>query len=164
RLGASLKAPRRTGRPSSMKLVFLAHLLATLTMVGVIWVVQLVHYPLFSGVGASGWAAYSAEHQWRITLIVGPAMVLELATAVWLVLDRPAAFPAWAVMAGLVAVGVIWVATALFSVPAHNALSVVFDAEAHRRLVATNWLRTLVWTFRAGLVLWLTALALDRGL
>ena len=147
-----------------MTLLFLAHVFATLTMFGVIWIVQVVHYPLFAGVGDTGWADYSAGHQWRITLVVGPAMVLELATAVGLVLARPPAFPAWAVLTGLVAVGVIWAATALLSVPAHNALSAIFDADAHARLVATNWIRTVLWTLRAALVLWLTALALEHGL
>ena len=138
-----------------MKLVFLLHVLATLVMVGVIWIVQLVHYPLFANVGAAGWTDYSAGHQWRITLIVGPTMVLELATALWLVVDRPAAFPTWAVLLGAGLVGLIWLATAAFSVPAHNALSVGFDADAHGRLVATNWIRTIAWTLRGGLVLWL---------
>ena len=138
-----------------MKAVFLLHVLSTLVMVGVIWVVQLVHYPLFANVGEAGWTEYSAGHQWRITLIVGPTMVLELATALWLVLDRPTAFPAWAVLLGAALVGVIWLATAAFSVPAHNALGVDFDASAHGRLVATNWIRTVAWTLRGGLVLWL---------
>ena len=74
-----------------MPLLFLAHLGTTLLMVGVIWIVQVVHYPLFSGVGTDGWAAYEAAHQSRITLIVGPLMLAELATAVWLVFARPAA-------------------------------------------------------------------------
>ena len=139
-----------------MKAVFLAHLLATLTMFGVIWVVQVVHYPLFSGVGESGWADYEARHQSRITLVVAPAMLIELATAVWLVLDRPPAFPAWAVLAGVVLVGVVWVSTAFVQVPLHNALGGAFDAGAHARLVATNWIRTAAWTARAGLVLWLS--------
>ena len=63
-----------------MKLVFLAHLVSTLVMVGVIWTVQVVHYPLFAGVGADGWSAYEAAHQSRITLVVGPLMVAELVT------------------------------------------------------------------------------------
>ena len=150
--------------PSAVTVLFLAHLLATLTMFGVIWIVQLVHYPLFSGVGQEGWAAYEAAHQVRITWIVGPAMVLELATAVGLVLSPPEAFPVWAVWAGALAVGAIWLATLLFSVPAHNVLSAGWDADAHARLVSTNWIRTALWTLRAGLVLWLAALALDRGL
>ena len=141
-----------------MKAVFLAHLLATLTMFGAIWIVQIVHYPLFSGVGETGWTDYEAQHQSRITLVVGPAMLVELATAVWLVLDRPPALPAWIVLAGAVLVGVIWASTAFVQVPLHNALSSgIFDPEAHRRLVLTNWVRTLAWTVRAGLVLWMAA-------
>ena len=34
-----------------MPLVFLLHLGATLALVGLIWTVQVVHYPLFAGVG-----------------------------------------------------------------------------------------------------------------
>lgn len=63
--------------------IVLANLAATLTMFGVIWLVQLVHYPLFAGVGADGFTAYEATHQTRITWIVFPAMALELATAAW---------------------------------------------------------------------------------
>ena len=140
-----------------MKAVFLANLLATLTMFGAIWIVQIVHYPLFSGVGEAGWASYEAQHQSRITLVVGPAMLIELATAVWLVFDCPAALPLWALLTGVVLIGVIWISTAFVQVPLHNALSAgAFDAEAHRRLVATNWIRTAAWTARAGLMLWLT--------
>ena len=36
------------GTPSPVKYVLLVHLAATLVMVGVIWFVQIVHYPLFS--------------------------------------------------------------------------------------------------------------------
>lgn len=138
-----------------MKLVFLLHLLSTLGMVGVIWTVQVVHYPLFAGVGSDGWSAYEAQHQSRITVIVGPAMVLELVTAVWLVLDRPEAFPPWAVVLGAALVGLIWSSTAFVQVPLHNALGEAFDDDAHARLVATNWVRTLAWSARGVLVLWL---------
>lgn len=139
-----------------MKVVFLAHLLATLTMFGVIWIVQIVHYPLFSGVGEAGWTSYEAQHQSRITLVVGPAMLLELATAVWLVVDRPPALPLAAVLAGALLVGLLWASTAFIQVPLHNSLSTgAFDAEVHRRLVATNWIRTAAWSLRTGLVLWM---------
>ena len=140
-----------------MSPVFLLHLLATLAMLGAIWTVQVVHYPLFAGVGADGWAAYEASHQARITWVVGPLMVLELVTAVWLVLDRPAALPAWSVVLGAALVGVIWASTAFVQVPLHTALGGAFDGDAHARLVGTNWIRTAAWTVRGGLVLWMTA-------
>lgn len=140
-----------------MNVVFLAHLGATLLMVGVIWIVQIVHYPLFAGVGAECWSAYEAAHQSRITFIVGPLMVIELVTAVWLVLDRPPALPLEAVVAGALLVGVVWASTAFIQVPLHAALAEGFVPEVHERLVGTNWIRTAAWTARGGLVLWMAA-------
>lgn len=141
--------------------VFLTHLAVTLVMTGVIWVVQLVHYPLFAGVGAGGFTAYAAAHQTRITWIVGPLMLAELGTAVALVAGlAPAEVPPWMTWTGLALVGVVWASTAFLQVPAHAALGAGFDAEVHARLVASNWIRTAAWTLRAGLVLWMTALLL----
>ncbi len=136
----------------------LANLLATLTMFGVIWVVQLVHYPLFSGVGVEGFTAYEAAHQTRITWIVFPAMAVELGTAAALVWLRPEAVPPWMVWLGFALVGVVWLSTAFVQVPLHTTLAGGFDGDAHARLVASNWIRTAAWSLRAGLVLWMTAL------
>lgn len=141
-----------------MPLVFLLHLGATLALVGLIWTVQVVHYPLFAGVGEAGWAAYEVAHQSRITLVVGPLMLLEIATAVWLVVERPAPLPAWSVVLGAALVGLIWASTAFIQVPLHSALASHFDADAHARLVATNWIRTMAWTARGGLLLWMATL------
>lgn len=138
-----------------MKALVLAHLLATLTMFGVIWTIQLVHYPLFSGVGADAFSDYAEQHRLRITWIVLPAMLVELGTALWFVFDRPDAWPSWAAWAGLALVGVVWLSTAVLQVPLHGALSGGFDPDAHSRLVGTNWIRTVAWTGRAALVLWL---------
>jgi hypothetical protein len=137
--------------------IFLTHLAATLAMAGVIWMVQLVHYPLFGRVGESGFAAYGAEHASRITLVVGPLMLVELATAVALVWTRPAAMPGWAAVVGLALVAALWVSTWLVQVPLHATLAHGFDAAVHERLVATNWVRTAAWTARAGLTLWVAA-------
>jgi hypothetical protein len=138
--------------------VFLAHLGATLALTGLIWTVQLVHYPLFAGVGAEGFTAYEAAHQTRITWLVGPLMLVELAAAVALVAGlRPEGVPGWMAWTGLAPLAVIWISTALVQVPLHRALGGGFEAGAHARLVATNWVRTAAWTARAGLALAMTA-------
>lgn len=67
------------------ELIWLLHLAACLFMVGVIWVVQVVHYPLFSRVGAAGFMDYAQQHQRLMTWIVGPALLLEAGAAVGLV-------------------------------------------------------------------------------
>jgi hypothetical protein len=142
--------------------LLLAHAAATLVMLGVILVVQLVHYPLFRAVGAASFAAYHAAHMARITWIVLPAMTVELGTAGWIALQPPPGVPGWLAWTGLVLVGVIWASTGLVQVPLHTALTDGFDAAAHRRLVHTNWIRTLAWTLRSGLALWMLVSFLNR--
>jgi hypothetical protein len=143
-----------------MKYVLLANLSTTLFMVGVIWFVQVVHYPLFSRVGAEGFALYSAVHSRLTTYVVGPPMLVETATALLLVFRRPAEIPSWAVLVGLALIGMIWASTALLQVPRHTALGSGFDRAALSGLVLTNWLRTAAWSVRGALVLWMTARAL----
>ncbi len=140
-----------------MKALLAAHAASTLVMVGVILTIQVVHYPLFSGVGAEGFSAYEAAHARRITWIVLPVMLVELATAAALVYARPAWFPLWLAWLGLALVVLIWLSTAFLQVPQHTILTRGFDAAAHARLVGTNWIRTTLWLVRGGLVVWMMA-------
>lgn len=134
----------------------LVHILSTLAMVGVIWMVQLVHYPLFSFVRIAEFAEFEAAHVARIQWIVVPLMLLELLSGAVLLTSPLPVAPRPEVALGLGLLLVAWGVTALYSVPAHAALSGGWDAEAHARLVATNWLRTLAWSARGALVaVWL---------
>ncbi|MEO1237092.1 MAG: hypothetical protein AAFX76_09920 [Planctomycetota bacterium] len=136
-------------------LLLLVHAAATLVMVGVIWFVQVVHYPLFDGVGSEGFADYERRHGAQTTWVVMPAMLLELLTAAWLVLQRPAGVPAWMVWGGLALVVFLWAVTFFVSVPQHTKLAGGFDARVHRVLTDTNWLRTAAWSVRGVLALWM---------
>ncbi len=140
--------------------IFLLHLAATLFMTGLIWFVQVVHYPLFGRVGTEDYAAYQSAHAQRTTLLVMPPMLLELLTAGLLAAHPPAYVAAWQAYLGLALVGGVWLSTFLLQVPRHNLLGGGYDPDAHRALVATNWLRTLAWSLRALLVLAMTAQAL----
>lgn len=63
-------------------------------MVGVIWFVQVVHYPLFVRVGPSGFSTYSGAHSRLTGYVVGPPMLVEMATAIPLLVVRPIEVPA----------------------------------------------------------------------
>ncbi len=128
------------------------HAACTLMMAGLIWMVQLVHYPLFARVGPETFALYEREHTRRITWLVGPLMVAEALTAgSLLVLGGPALRrPA---LAGAVLLGIIWASTALLQVPCHERLSRAWEAAAFTRLVHTNWIRTIAWSIRGVLSL-----------
>ncbi len=144
-------------------LLFVAHLVVTLAMVGVIWFVQVVHYPLFAGVGEVGFRAYAAEHGRRTTWVVAAPMLLELATGVALLWRRPASMPAEWAWGGVALLGVVWGSTFGLQVPRHEELGGGFDARAHRRLVRGNWVRTAAWSARGALVTLVAARAIAAG-
>lgn len=137
--------------------LLVAHALASGFMAGLIWTMQLVHYPLFAIVGdqqgEERFARYERSHMNRISLIVAPMMLLEASTAVGLLVMRPEALPAWMLWLGFAFLLVNWVSTATLQGPMHQRLAQRFDEALVRRLVATNWIRTIAWSARAVLAL-----------
>jgi hypothetical protein len=138
------------------------HACATLFMAGLIWFVQVVHYPLFARVGADGFTGYSEAHQRLTTLVVGPAMLVEAVTAALLVFMRPAGVSPALPWAGLALLGAIWLSTAFLQVPLHGRLASGFSSEACDALVSTNWIRTVAWSLRGCLVAWMIVQILSR--
>ena len=149
-------------KPKAGMFTLLINLATVLLMTGVIWFVQVVHYPLFAGVGEERFVAYQATHSRSTTFVVAPLMTVELATSGLLALDAPEGISSWTMWVGLGLTGVTWLATGLVSVPQHNRLAVAFDRDAWRRLVATNWIRTGAWTAHAILLLGVVAVLLER--
>ena len=137
------------------RFLFLTHVAFSLLMVGLIWCVQVVHYPLFAQVGRAEFPTYEQAHTRRITWLVAAPMLIEGVTAVLLFWCRPAGVPYWSLWTGVILLGMIWLSTALIQVPCHEILSRSFDSEVHRRLVSTNWIRTFCWSLRGLLVLWM---------
>ncbi len=138
----------------------LVNLGTTLVLVGLIWTVQLTLYPLFEHVPQPGFLAYHAQHSRNITLLVGPLMLAELASAIALVAYPPDAMARAPFVLGLGLVLIVWASTAFVQVPLHAALGAGFDDIAHQRLVRTNWIRTVAWSARGGLLLWIVSRSL----
>lgn len=81
--------------------VLVANVALAWFLAGLIWTIQVVHYPLFPRVGREGFAAYEQAHG--------------------------------------------------------------FDADAHARLVSSNWIRTVAWSARALLLAWCGWKALEAA-
>lgn len=135
-------------------MLLVVHAALTWALVGLILTIQVVHYPLFARVGTGGYAAYQQEHVARITWLVAPLMLAELATGAALVLHPPPFVSTVSTGLGLALIALIWLSTALIQSPAHGRLAAGFDSAWHARLVTTNWGRTLVWLIRGVLVGW----------
>ncbi len=138
-------------------IALVGQLATTLPLVGLIWLVQVVAYPLFARVAPSDFPAYQQAHARLITYVVAPLMMGELAfAALWIRETHASSLAPSAWVGGALAVAT-WVVTMLVSVPQHTTLARGFDARAHTILVATNWIRTALWTARGALLLWVVA-------
>ena len=62
--------------------LLMIHIVSTSIMVGVIWVMQLVHYPSFKYVKESDYTIFQKYHMSNISYIVFPVMFTELTTAI----------------------------------------------------------------------------------
>ena len=133
--------------------VLLIHLASTPLMVGLILFVQIVHYPLMAQVGADQFKAFESGHTFRTGLLVVPLMTMELGSALWLMAVPPTVEHRSVAIAGLGLLAIIWVSTALLQAPAHGRLKRGFDPSVHRRLVRTNWIRTIAWLARVPVAL-----------
>ena len=122
-------------------------------MIGLIWFVQIVHYPLFGYVGSKEFETFHEHHKTLITPVVGFVMIVELVTTGILIFQIPVGMPNWTVIVGIILIGVIWISTLFLQIPYHNKLSSKFDKNVLMMLVNTNWIRTICWSLRGIIVL-----------
>jgi uncharacterized membrane protein YfcA len=129
-------------------IIFLVHCLATWYMVGLIWFVQIVHYPLFAQVPPSAYPHYERQHTRRTAWVVIPPMLLEILSGIWLLFYPPEPIVPSALGWSFGLLLLVWLSTALLQVPQHESLSRQYSAFAQQVLVRTNWIRTVAWSLR----------------
>ena len=139
------------GEPQ-LRMILLLHAMATWIMCGIIWFVQIVHYPLLQKVGAGEFVDYERANCRLTTFVVGPPMLLELFTMVALFRWRPAAIPLSLIVGGAVLLAIIWMGTYTVQVPQHARLREQFSAALVDKLVSGNWVRTVCWSARGLIV------------
>ena len=126
--------------------VLLGHLIFTSIMTGVIWVIQIVHYPSFHFIEKELYTAFQKFHMNKISIIVMPIMLAELITGIMLFLDKSSKSPFLTI--SIIILVLIWLITGVFFTKAHNELITGYQELVVNQLVAMNWIRTLLWTLR----------------
>ena len=134
----------------------LFHMASTWAMVGFIWTIQLLQYPLMAEVPRDGFPRFEAVHQRKVTAVIALFGPLEVVVAA-LVFFTVDTVPTWLSFGSGAVLAAIWTSTAFFYAPLHARLADGFDEVLHRRLVATNWLRTVAWTARGVAAAWMFA-------
>ena len=128
------------------------HLVLASIMVGVIWVIQLVHYPSFRFTDREKYVSFQIFHMRNISFIVVPVMILEFLSGLLLVLYHSNHESLLRI--SFILLLIIWLVTALFFAQIHQKLSKGYDETLVRNLVSLNWIRTLLWTIRTIIILY----------
>ena len=132
-----------------LKQLILAQLVVTAALTGLIWMVQLVHYPGFRYVDHTQFSNFQQHHMRSISYIVVPLMLIEVAFAVWSQLHWWGKDGMYLVITANILLVVIWLTTFAISGPTHNKLLTDgFNEKLITKLVDTNWVRTIAWTIR----------------
>ena len=130
--------------------MLIIHLIATSVMVGVIWIIQLVHYPSFHFIELKQYTTFQRFHMSRISYVVIPAMLTELFTLILIVISMDQIDTL--VLASAILLIFIWLITAVFFSGVHQKLTLGYDQTVVDKLVKLNWGRTLLWTLRLFLI------------
>jgi hypothetical protein len=138
----------------------IAHMASTLFMVGLIWTIHYVHYPLFAHVGESTYIAFQSEHVNRIgTLLLLPWLTEGVTLLAVLILAflgqrRDLRLPAFLNGLGM---AIALIISGVWSAPAHGKLADGFDAAIHDRLMTANLVRSFAWTLCGICAVWILA-------
>lgn len=131
--------------------ILFTQLFACAAMTGLIWVIQLVHYPAFHFVEKANFSQFEKFHTTKISFIVMPVMVIELLSALALVTFAESTADWW-ILANMAILVFIWLFTAFVSARYHGLLTKGYDKLIVDNLVRTNWVRTVLWTGRGVLI------------
>ncbi len=131
--------------------ILLVQAFCSLNLMGLIWCIQCCHYPMFERLPPERFQESLEWHGQRIAPLVAPLMLVELLCASWLSVHCPGGFT----RLGMLIVALLWLSTGLIQVPLHSRLSRERHLPSLQWLVRSNWLRTLGWSLRGLLALWM---------
>ncbi|MDG2188051.1 MAG: hypothetical protein P8K67_00190 [Candidatus Marinimicrobia bacterium] len=133
-----------------MDLLFFLNVISAFLLTGVIWTIQIVHYPSFHYIDKLSFINFHHFHERRISIIVMPLMLIELTTSTALYINNMSSI---VFALNLLIVVLIWCSTFFIQVPIHSILSQKKDKKLIEKLVNTNWIRTFLWSMRMLLII-----------
>ena len=138
-----------------MSLILFSNIITTSFLVGLIWFVQVVHYPTFKEVGKQNFYQFHTAHTYLTGRVVILPMLSELVLSFWLVWEK---YSLYSILA-LFLTALLWLLTAWIFVPLHEKLGNEhkgYNLEIMKKLVTRNWWRTVFWSLRLLLLIYMT--------
>lgn len=137
---------------NEVQIFVLIQMITNWMLIGIIWFNQIVHYPLYKKV-KDGFIEYEKSHIKRTALLVGPLMLIEGASALFLVTKATHPQIIKLATANILLLLLIWISTFIFQVYQHQKLSIRFSNKVFQALLRTNWIRVVLWTAKGVVVI-----------
>jgi len=131
-------------------IILTAHVFTTFFMTGLCWFVQLVHYPLFKDIPLESFPSYQKKN-YRTAIITVPIMIIEMISGLWIIYY----FDSWFFITNIILFGLILLSTLIFQIPTHLSLKDNPNLKSFNFLIRSNWIRTILWTVRSGMLIYL---------
>ena len=110
-------------------------------LVGIILVTQFVNYPLFKIIDLN-FEKIHEEYTKKMSYVVAPIMTLEALAVFSMYIYYPKSNNLIFIVLLTI---VIWLSTFLIQVPIHNKISFKKDPKKVKKLIKTNYIRTIAW-------------------
>jgi len=120
-------------------------------LVSLVFMTQFITYPTFLHIDKDKFSEYHRKYVNNISFIVAPVMLIELLT-----LSLIAYFSSeFLIIKSLILLLVIWLTTFFIMIPSHNRISKSFNKKEIISLINYNWVRTILWSFKLLLIIFL---------
>lgn len=132
--------------------VVLINACSSLYLTGIIWYVQIAHYPLFPITGKELFGLYETSLITRTAVATAPIMVLELVGGIWLLFVEVPEISFTLRIVGFVLIALLWLITGFVQLPLHANLTMGFNERLFQLVITTNWIRVILWSTRTAVV------------
>lgn len=132
-------------------LILLVQVLTTWTLLGILWFVQVVHYPLFRRI-KENFVQYERANLRKTAALLLPLLFIDLITNVMLVISLEKGPYTFLISFALAMNIITWFSAFFFQIEQHHELSMHFSKNIIHKLVKTNWVSTIAWTVKAALI------------
>ena len=132
-----------------------AQIITTSILVGLILVIQKVHYPSMHFLDRTQFKLAHEFHVAQISKLVIPLMLTELFCTIYglFCFSSFSTYQTFMYLSATLCLLAVWLSTFFVQVPIHKQLGYGYDETLVSRLVATNQLRTAAWIIRLALLI-----------
>ena len=120
-------------------------------LVSLVFMTQFITYPTFLHIDKDKFSEYHRKYVNNISFIVAPVMLIELLTLLLIAYFSKD----FLIIKSLILLLVIWLTTFFIMIPSHNKISKIFNKKEINRLINYNWVRTILWSFKLLLIIFL---------